>query len=298
MKRERVMKKGVLLLICMCLLIPSVSWATANMRDYIPAPPGTLLSMLYYNNVRADDFYNDGNKAADVDLSQNLFLLREVYYTKIGSIVADPQFILPFGNADLNDDSSDGIGDLILLCTFWVVNNPETKTYVGVTPYLYLPTGAYDENSSINLGSNRYAFQAEVGFVKGWEVQPGHNLFFEVSPSVTVYGDNDDYGANGELSQDPVFALESHLSYDLTSKLVVGLSYYGQWGGERENDFGVESGSKLNNHALGVQMAFNFAAGWQFLLQYKQDIDVDYGVKAKIVQGRIFYAVDLNSLFD
>ncbi len=298
MKREKVMKKGVLVLICLCLLIPSVSWATANMRDYIPAAPGTLLSMLYYNNVRADDFYQDGNNVGDVDLSQNLFLLREVYYTKIGSIVADPQFILPFGDASLDGDDSDGIGDLILLCTFWVVNNPETKTYVGVTPYLYLPTGAYDENSSINLGSNRYAFQAEVGFVKGWEVQPGHNIFLEVSPSVTVYGDNDDYGVNGELSQDPVFALESHLSYDLTSNLVVGLSYYGQWGGERENDFGIESGSKLNNHALGVQMAYNFSSGWQFLLQYKQDIDVDYGVKAKIVQGRIFYAVDFNSLFD
>jgi len=292
------MKKSVLVVICICLLIPSVTWATSNMRDYIPAPPDTLLSILYYNNVRADDFYQDGNKVGDVDLSQNLFLLREVYYTKIGSIVADPQFILPFGDASLGDDDSDGIGDLVLLCTFWVVNNPETKTYVGVTPYLYLPTGAYDENSSINLGSNRYAFQAEVGFVKGWEVQPGHNLFFEVSPSVTVYGDNDDYGANGELSQDPVFALESHLSYDLTSKLVVGLSYYGQWGGERENDFGVESGTKLSNHALGVEMAYNFAAGWQFLLQYKQDIDVDYGVKAKIVQGRLFYAFDVNSLFD
>nr|WP_320009773.1 transporter [uncultured Desulfobulbus sp.] len=292
------MKKGVLALICTCFLIPSVSWATANMRDYIPAPADTFLSMLYYHNVTADDSYQDGNKVASVDLSQNLFLLREVYYTKIGSIVADPQFILPFGNASLNGQSSDGIGDLILLCTFWVHNNPETKTYIGVTPYLYLPTGEYDRNSAINMGSNRYAFEAEVGFVKGWEIQPGHNLFLEVSPSVTFYGDNDDYGVNNELSQDPVFALESHLSYDLTSNMVIGLSYYGSWGGESEVNSATIAGSELNNHAIGAQVAFNFAPGWQFLMQYKQDIAVDYGVKAQIVQGRLFYAVDFNSLFD
>ncbi|MBM9614215.1 transporter [Desulfobulbus rhabdoformis] len=292
------MKKGVLALICTCLLIPSVSSATANMRDYIPAPPDTLLSMLYYNSVSADDVYRDGKKIGNVDLSQNLFLLREVYYTKIGSIVADPQFILPFGNAYLDGDRSDGIGDLILLCTFWVVNNPETKTYVGFTPYFYLPTGEYDENSAVNMGTNRYAFQAEVGFVKGWEVQTGHNLYLEVSPSVFFYGDNDDYQGNKELSQDPSFALETHLSYDLTSNLVVGLSYYGQWGGESEVDGSKISGSELDNHAIGAQLAYNFAPGWQFMLQYKRDIQVDYGVEAQVVQGRLFYAVDFNSLFD
>ncbi|NCC62724.1 MAG: transporter, partial [Verrucomicrobiae bacterium] len=169
-KREEVMKKGFLVIICTCLLMPAVGFA-ANMRDYIPAPPDTLLSMLYYHHISGDDLNVNGNKAADVDLSQNLFLLREVYYTKIGSIVADPQVILPFGNGSLEaggiEQDSDGIGDLILLCTFWVVNNPESKTYVGLTPYFYLPTGEYDENQSFNMGANRYAFQGEVGFVKG-----------------------------------------------------------------------------------------------------------------------------------
>jgi hypothetical protein len=297
------MKKGVLALICTCLLIPSVGSA-ANMRDYIPAPPDTLLSMLYYHHISADDYYVNGNKAADVDLSQNLFLLREVYYTKIGSIVADPQVILPFGNASLDIDSlnlsedSDGIGDLILLCTFWLVNNPESKTYLGLTPYFYLPTGEYDENQTVNMGANRFAFQGEVGFVKGWEVQPGHNLYFEVAPSIFVYGDNDDYLGNNELSQDPVFALESHLSYDLTQNLVFGLSYYGQWGGTSEVNGVEDDGTEINTQTIGATMAYNFAPGWQFLLQYKQDVKVDYGVEAQVVQGRLFYAVDFNSLFD
>ncbi len=294
------MKKGVLAFICTCLLIPSVSSA-ANMRDYIPAPPDTLLSMLYYHYIDGDDYNVNGNKVADVDLSENLFFLREVYYTKIGSIVADPQFILPFGTGTLEsggvDQDSDGLGDLILLCTFWLVNNPETKTYIGVTPYLYLPTGAYDENQSFNLGANRYAFQGEVGFVKGWEVKPGHNLYFEVAPSFFVYGDNDDYLGNNELSQDTVFALESHLSYDLTSNLALGLSYFGQWGGESEVNNLTVDGSEINTQTIGATLAYNFAPGWQFLLQYKQDVKVDYGVETQIVQARLFYATDFGGLF-
>jgi len=294
------MKKGVLALICTCLLIPSVSFA-ANMRDYIPAPPDTLLSMLYYHHISGDDLNVNGNKVADVDLSQNLFLLREVYYTKIGSIVADPQFILPFGTASLEsggiDQDSDGIGDLILLCTFWLVNNPESKTYIGVTPYLYLPTGEYDDNQSFNMGANRYAFQGEVGFVKGWEVKPGHNLYLEIAPSFFVYGDNDDYLGDNELSQDPVFALESHLSYDLTQNVALGISYFGQWGDEREINGVVDPGTEINTQTLGATLAYNFAPGWQFLLQYKQDIKVDFGVEAQVVQARLFYATDFGGLF-
>lgn len=280
--------------------MPAVGFA-ANMRDYIPAPPDTLLSMLYYHHISGDDLNVNGNKAADVDLSQNLFLLREVYYTKIGSIVADPQVILPFGNGSLEaggiEQDSDGIGDLILLCTFWVVNNPESKTYVGLTPYFYLPTGEYDENQSFNMGANRYAFQGEVGFVKGWEVRPGHNLYFEVAPSFFVYGDNDDYLGNNELSQDPVFALESHLSYDLTQSLALGLSYYGQWGDESEVNGYKADGTEINTQTIGATMAYNFAPGWQFLLQYKQDVKVDYGVEAEVIQARLFYATDFGKLF-
>ncbi len=294
------MKKGILAIVCTCLLMPAVGLA-ANMRDYIPAPPDTLLSLLYYHHINGDELNVNGNKAADVDLSQNLFLLREVYYTKIGDIVADPQFILPFGGGSLEmngiKEDSDGIGDLILLCTFWVVNNPATKTYVGITPYFYLPTGEYDDNQTFNMGANRFAFQGEVGFVKGWEVQPGHNLYFEVAPSLFVYGDNDDYQGDSELSQDPVFALESHLSYDLTKSLAVGLSYFGQWGDESEIDGIKANGTEINTQTLGATVAYNFAPGWQFLLQYKQDVKVDYGVEAQVVQARLFYATDFGKLF-
>lgn len=49
------MKKSFFAIVCTCLLMPATGFA-ANMRDYIPAPPDTLLSLLYYHHISADNF--------------------------------------------------------------------------------------------------------------------------------------------------------------------------------------------------------------------------------------------------
>lgn len=294
------MRKGVLALICTCLLVPSIGFADNNMRDYIAAPPNTLLSLLYYHHITGDDLYANGNKAADIDFTQDLFLLREVYYFNIGSYLANAQMILPFGKASLEvggvEEDSSGIGDLILLGTFWFVSDDKSKTYFAFSPYFFLPTGDYDDNRGINMGSNRFAFRGEFNFTKGWEVKPGHNLYFEVTTGADFFGDNDDYQGNDTLSQDALFNLESHLSYDLTKDLAISFDYYGHWGGDTEvND--VNQDASINTQTIGGTLTYGFAPGWQLLLQYREDVKIDNGVEAQVVQARVFYATDFGGLF-
>jgi hypothetical protein len=294
------MKKGILAIICTCLLIPAAGFADNNMRDYIAAPPNTLLSLLYYHHITGDELYADGDKAADIDLTEDLFLLREVYYFNMGSHLANAQVIIPFGEASLEagptDDSSSGIGDIILLGTFWFVSDDKTKTYFAFSPYFFLPTGDYDDNRIINMGGNRWAFREEFNFTKGWEVRPDHNLYFEVTTGVDFFADNDEYQGNDELSQDPLFNLESHLSYDLTKNLAVSFDYYGHWGGDSDvND--VHQDASINTQTIGGTVTYGFAPGWQLLLQYREDVKVDNGVEAEVIQARIFYATDFGKLF-
>lgn len=294
------MKKGILAIICTCLLVPAAGFADNNMRDYIAAPPNTLLSLLYYHHITGDELYADGDKAADIDLTQDLFLLREVYYFNMGSHLANAQVIIPFGEASLEagstDDSSSGIGDIILLGTFWFVSDDKTKTYFAFSPYFFLPTGDYDDNRIINMGGNRWAFREEFNFTKGWEVRPDHNLYFEVTTGVDFFADNDEYQGNDELSQDPLFNLESHLSYDLTKNLAVSFDYYGHWGGDSDvND--VHQDASINTQTIGGTVTYGFAPGWQLLLQYREDVKVDNGVEAEVIQARIFYATDFGKLF-
>ena len=294
------MKKNIVSLVCACLLLPSVVFADNNMRDYIPAPPGTLVSMMYYYHITGDTLNVEGNKAADVDFTEELFLLREVYFFQIGSLVANAQVILPFGNASLDIDalnssvSSSGIGDTILLGQFWLVNHPETKTYLAFTPYFFLPTGEYDTNQTLNMGANRWAFREELNFTKGFEVIPDHNLYFEVTTGADFFTTNDDYNHGHDLTQDPIFNLESHLSYDLVKNLALSLDYYGHWGGSTQVDDVDQDSSEVNSQTIGTTLAYNFAPGWQFLLQYKDDVKVDNGIEAQVVQARIFYAFDLD----
>lgn len=286
------MKKGILAIVCTCLLMPAVGFADNLMRDYIAAPPNTLLSLLYYNHTEIDDS----------DVTVDIGMLREVYYFNIGSYLANAQIIIPFGEISLDDagaldDSSSGIGDVMLLGTFWFVNDAKSKTYFAFSPYFFLPTGDYDENQAVNLGGNRWTFREEFNFTKGFEITPDHNLYFEITTGIDFFTDNDELPGNSELSQDPIFNLESHLSYDLTKSLALSLDYYGHWGGTTEID-GVDQDNSLNTQSLGTTLAFNFAPGWQAMLQYRHDVQVaDDGPEAEVIMARLFYATDFGKLF-
>jgi hypothetical protein len=295
------MKKSVLAVVCACLLIPAVVSADNNMRDYIAAPPDTLLSLLYYHHITGDTFNVHGDKAADVDFTEELFLLREVYYFNMGSLLANAQVIVPFGNASLDvggsDQSSSGIGDIILLGTLWFINQPATKTYLAFSPYFFLPTGEYDNDQGVNMGTNRWAFREEINFTKGFEMIPNHTTYFEVTVGGDFFTTNTDYLGGQDLSQDPIFNLESHLSYDLTKELSISFDYYGHWGGSTELDNIEVDNSEVNSQTIGGTLAYNFAPGWQVLLQYKEDVKNDNGIEAEVIQARVFYATDFGNLF-
>ena len=295
------MKRGILAVICTCLFLPAVVRADNNMRDYVAAPPDTLLSLLYYHHITGDTLNVNGTKAADLDFTEELFLLREVYYFNLGTWLANAQVIVPFGHASLDagglDQSSSGVGDIILLGTVWLVNRPQTKTYLAFSPYFFLPTGEYDSDQALNLGNNRWAFREEVNFTKGFELIPGHTTYFEVTVGTDLFTTNDDYLGGRDLSQEPLFNLESHLSHDLTKELAVSLDYYGHWGGASEVD-GIDiENSTINCQTVGGTLSYNFAPGWQVLFQYRQDVKNDNGVEAEVIQARIYYATDFGKLF-
>ena len=297
------MKKCFLAVICACLLCPALARADNNTRDYVAAPPGTLLSLLYYFHITGDTLNVNGDKAADVDLTEELFLLREVYYFNAGSMLANAQVILPFGNASLEvdaaslDESSSGIGDLILLGTLWFVNNPESKTYFAFSPYFFLPTGDYSNDQSLNLGGNRWAFREEFNFTKGFTVIPDHNLYFEVTTGFDFFAANDEFDGNHELTQDPVYNLEGHVSYDVAKNVAISFDYYGHWGGDKQIDDVDQPNSEADSQTLGGTITYNFAPGWQFLLQYKEDVANENGIEAEVIQARLFYAFDFGKLF-
>jgi len=274
-------------LLCICLLMPAIASADNIARDYIPAPPGTLAILLYYTHTSADTLYSQGNATnRNVDFSANVELFRPVYYTHLGPFTIDPQAIIPIVDEklDFNNGSSfstSGIGDPIVFATIWFLNDKDSKTWFGFTPFFFL----------LNPGANVWAFREEGAFVKGFEVIPGHNIYFEFTLGGDFYTDNTDT----HTSRNALLNVEHHTSYDLTDKFFLSADYYYHNGGESFTN-GLSNLDSASNHTVGASLGFNFLPGYQLLVQYKNDVDVESGPKSQSVTLRFLYATDFGAL--
>ncbi len=276
----------VFLLSC-CMAVPELAFG-ADARDYVPAPPGTFLFCTYFRHITANTLYKDGHKvSSDFNLNENIGILRPVYYTAIGKplygsgpFTIDPQALIPFGEAHLDGAavgdkqfSDSGFADPVLLTTFWFVNAPEKKLWVGFTPYLTLPLGTYDRNKALNLGGNRWVVRPEIGIVKGI----GDRAYLDLIFNGEFYTDNDNFGPEGvKLEQDPVIGFETHASYDITKQWFVSLDYYYNNGGETKIA-GVSQNDKQSNHGIGISFFWGIGDHNQLLLQYRDDFSVKSG---------------------
>jgi len=302
----------LVLLVCMALIMPRAASADNLPRDYIPAPPGCLALLLYYFHTSADTFYHAGHKVtSDFDFSANTGLMRPVYYFEAGPFMMNVQFLAPFGQLELDTNTeipgsnltSSGFGDMTLLSTIWFIHDSQSKTWLGFTPYFTFPTGNYENNGALSIGGNRFAFKEELGFVKGFEVMPGHSIYFDLTLAGDFFLDNDEFGAFGPhgngrtLSQDPVLTVESHLSYDLTKEFLIAFDYYYHFGGETSIDGFGNNDDQVSNHRIGFTAGYNIVPSVQLLFQYAHDVDVREGALAQQLTFRFLYACDVGYLF-
>ena len=81
-------------------------------------------------------------------------------------------------------------------------------TIVGVSLSASPPLGQYDPTKLINLGTNRWAFKPEVGFSKAFD-----RWVVETMAAIWLFTDNDDFVGGRTREQDPIAAVQLHLTY-------------------------------------------------------------------------------------
>jgi len=143
---------------------------TPDPGDYTALPAGTNLSMVYAQQIRADDVYAGGNKVAlprDLDLNVKLGLFRQVHFMKLGGYTIDPQIIIPYATQKngLADTSSTGIGDVIFGGTLWTIADLAGGEHLGYSVFVTAPTGA-EKNKGFAISDNRWAADFQVGYIK------------------------------------------------------------------------------------------------------------------------------------
>jgi hypothetical protein len=280
-----------MILVCRCIfsstilsvaLLPASGMALdTDADDYVASPAGSNLALLYFQHVQRDALYGNGDRVAgNYGLDSDTGILRVVHFTTIGDYVVDPQFLVPVGHERATNDASSlgsasGLGDLILAATAWVVNDEKTNTYLGLTPFLFLPTGTYGKNRPMNWGENRWKLTLQGGYQKG--ITDKVSIVF--IGDATFFGKNSDFGPTGAtLNQDTLYQAQLYVRYTWSENIdsFVGCSYLGG-GASNVNGAGQNDRQRENKFSIGG--GYNFTPQLELFGAYGQDISVANGFK-------------------
>lgn len=283
--------KMISVFVTISILIPSIVFAVGNKpRDYIPAPNGTTAAMIYYDHISGERKYLDGDlQSKEYNYTADIFMPRVAQYFQIGDFPAVFNTFLPIANQRVDgqgvggeDYSSSQIGDLGMELGVWLYSNSDTKTYFALANYVFIPTGEYDNDKALNLGTNMWSLLHEIGFVQGFL----QKFYFEVYGGIKWFPtENDEYRRYGvdtvdrDLDRDPIYSVESHLSYDVTKSFFISADYYYQYGGEGDVDGFGSLQDELNDHTIGFTAAFLTTPQTQLLLQFQKTIKSENGIE-------------------
>ena len=116
-----------------------------------------------------------------------------------------------------------------------------------------MPTGQYDNERLINLGSNRWAFRLETGIsrtVRRWT--------FEAIATAWLYSANDDFFGGRKLEQDSIFAVQGHVIYTFRPGLWLALDFGFLDGGTTTID-GIVRNTLQRNSRTGLTFVYPLA---------------------------------------
>jgi hypothetical protein len=135
------------------------------------------------------------------------------------------------------------------------------------------PLGQYDNTQSLNLGQNRW--YGRVGTPMILQIGPwipDSRTTFEVFPSVWFFGDNDDFvGQN--LSSDPTFELEAHLTRNFTSKIWGSVDATYSSSGDTTIASTTSAGSDMT--LAGFTLGYQLNDSMQLTFGYKSTLNND-----------------------
>jgi hypothetical protein len=154
------------------------------------------------------------------------------------------------------------------------------RTIIGASLIVAPPVGQYDSTKLVNLGSNRWSFKPEIGLS-----QPAGRWTFDVYGALLLFTTNDSfYPGSSVRRQDPIFSMQSHLSYTVAPRFWVSVN--GTWyTGGRTNIDGIDKADLQRNTRLGATVAI--PAG------RRQSIKVAYSSGATTRVGADFRTITL-----
>lgn len=120
---------------------------------------------------------------------------------------------------------------------------------LGVSLQVAPPLGQYDPDKLVNLGTNRWYINPEIGISKA--VGP---MTLELASGVTFYTENNDFLGGQKKKQDPIYDVQGHLIYNFSHTVWGALDGTYYRGGATTID-GIKSADLQENTRFGATFA-------------------------------------------
>jgi hypothetical protein len=153
------------------------------------------------------------------------------------------------------------------------------RNILGASLRVVAPTGQYDGTKLINLGNNRWGFKPEAGYSRRnghWLVDAYFGTWF-YTQNPKFFSQNQYNPGVQKLTQEPVGAVEGHLSYDVKPRFWVSLDA-NYWFGGKTSLNGVQNpNTELSSSRLGVTSSLPINRHQSVKASYSNGAYVKYG---------------------
>jgi hypothetical protein len=260
-------------------------------RAYSPAPVGANFFGAAYANSQGDVVFDPSlpfkNVSANVNTAGLFYSGTLGLWGRGASLGASLPYSWGVIQGDVGETfnriTRSGLGDAGIRFACNIVGGPalspkefaarKPTTTFGASLTVTAPTGQYDGAKLINIGTNRWAFKPELGVS-----QPLGKLWLEFYAGVWFFTTNHDFFGGQTRQQDPMAAVQAHLSYTFIPRLWLALdgTWYG--GGETTVD-GVAGADRQNNSRVGLTLAVPVSKAHALKFGYARGATTRIGAK-------------------
>ena len=294
------------LLMCFLLLPGKLLAQGEGPRVYLPAPTGTNVLSATWMDMKSNMNFAGNIYIPGAEISSTVYALNynryfsmagrlaEIWATGIAGNVSGKAYTAPF---DTRSSGTSGMGDPYVALRVGLTGAPALKpadfmkTPPGFQLYalvgISLPWGEYNQNTPLNLGTNRWALRLGLPMTIPLGKKPGVN-WLEIHPNVYFYGDNDEPFRADTRSQAALYVLESHLTHNFTPKFWAGIDLRYQNGGETTTD-GIRDDNKVDRLGGGISVGYAFSRSWNGFISYGDVITESDNSKMNMWRARLIW---------
>lgn len=290
-------KKGII------LIFSSLIFTMGQAQELEPRainnlPVGTNFLVGAYNFSSGDILLDPAISIRDLDAKIHSTVLGYSRSINFFGLSGKFDVLLPFAFGDWRGNlagsservSSDGLGDARLRLSFNFLNSPamnvtefqdyNARQVSGVSLQIIMPTGQYEAQELVNLGSNRWAFKPQWGYAMNLS-----KWVFEGYASIWFFTKNSNYLNGNELTQDPLYTLKLHVIRKLPKSMWASANIgYGIGGKSYIN--GNATRSYISTARLGLFYAIPFGL--------KHSLKIAYVTGFRLEKGSDFDAFSLS----